>query len=135
MANKVEHEVDFELEGNGPGHSLDEPVAEAGVSSLAEDDFDLNKMVLSSPVKFEEETYKEVTLNFDRLTGSAVTKAERLFRLKVMDHNNIQNVILSPTYWQILGSIAAGVPYEVVEAMSMKDSIELVGRLKIFFND
>jgi hypothetical protein len=110
-------------------------VPESKINDPQPEEADLEHMKLTKSVEYEGVVYDQLVLNFDRLTGAAVTKAERLFRLKVPDHNNVQNAILSVTYWQILGSIAAGIPYEVVENMSMKDSIELVGRLKLFFEE
>ena len=88
---------------------------------------------LSRTVAYEDKTYTELSLDFGRLTGESITKAERLFRIEVPEHNNIQNILASPTYWQILGAIAAGVRYGVVKAMPIKDSLELVGRVRLFF--
>lgn len=94
---------------------------------------DPNILKLSKALAYEDKTYTELSLDFGRLTGESITKAERLFRIEVPEHNNIQNILASPTYWQILGAIAAGVRYGVVKAMPIKDSLELVGRVRLFF--
>jgi len=96
---------------------------------------DSNVLNLSRVVTYEDRTYKNLSLDFGRLTGESITKAERLFRIEVANHNDIQNILASPTYWQILGAIAAGVQYGVVKAMSIKDSLELVGRVRLFFEE
>lgn len=107
-----------------------EPVkgVDATKEETPQDEVKLSKSIEVNGVKTG-----SLKISIGLLTTAAATKAERLFYLKVPDFPEDKNIFASMTYWTILGSLAADIPYSVVEQMSMKDSLELAGATKIAF--
>lgn len=88
---------------------------------------------LSRPVEHEGATYERVELDRARLTGEATAKAERLFLIECPRFPDTVNRLESMVFWQILGAIAAGVPYAAVKKMDLLDAWRLAGDAKELF--
>ena len=97
--------------------AFDEP--QASQQPDVETSFDLRRTV-----EHKGETYTRVELDRDKLTGEAVTRAERIFMVEC-PNAGVQNMLNSLTFMQILGSIAAGIPYAVVKKMAGIDAYRL----------
>ena len=97
--------------------AFDEP--QASQQPDVETSFDLRRTV-----EHKGETYTRVELDRDKLTGEAVTRAERIFMVEC-PNAGVQNMLNSLTFMQILGSIAAGIPYAVVKKMAGIDADRL----------
>lgn len=109
-------------EKEAPLVAAEEPRAEPETS------FDLNR-----PVEHEGVTYERVELDRARLTGEATAKAERLFLIECPRFPDTVNRLESMVFWQILGAIAAGVPYAAVKKMDLLDAWRLAGDAKELF--
>lgn len=92
-----------------------------------ETSFDLRRTVEHKGV-----TYTRVELDRDKLTGEAVTRAERIFMVEC-PNAGVQNMLNSLTFMQILGSIAAGIPYAVVKKMAGIDAYRLAAAATALF--
>ena len=108
----------------------EETAAPAAKETRAEPEtsFDLKRAV-----EHEGVTYKRIEIDRARLTGEATTKAERLFLIECPRYPDIANRLDSMVFWQILGAIAAGMPYAAVKKMDMADAWRLAGDTKEFF--
>ena len=88
---------------------------------------------LRSSVEHKGEIYERVELDRDKLTGEAVTRAERMYMIECPGAP-IGAMQTSLTFYMILGSIAAGIPYAVVKKMDGFDSARLGNAaLALFF--
>ncbi|MBQ4489773.1 MAG: hypothetical protein II965_00825 [Pyramidobacter sp.] len=88
---------------------------------------------LRRTVEHKGEIYERVELDRDKLTGEAVTRAERMFMIECPGAP-IGAMQTSLTFYMILGSIAAGIPYAVVKKMDGFDSARLGNAaLALFF--
>lgn len=106
--------------------AFDEP--QASQQPDVETSFDLRRTV-----EHKGETYTRVELDRDKLTGEAVTRAERIFMVEC-PNVGVQNMLNSLTFMQILGSIAAGIPYAVVKKMAGIDAYRLAAAAtELFF--
>ena len=112
-----------QIENGTPAAALPEEPAqeqpEAPAMPDAETAFDLRRAVEHKGM-----TYARVELDRDRLTGEAVTRAERIYMVEC-PNAGVQNMLNSLTFMQILGSIAAGIPYAVVKKMDGVDAFRL----------
>lgn len=105
--------------------AFDEP--QASQQPDVETSFDLRRTV-----EHKGETYTRVELDRDKLTGEAVTRAERIFMVEC-PNAGVQNMLNSLTFMQILGSIAAGIPYAVVKKMAGIDAYRLAAAATALF--
>ena len=108
----------------------DEEPAAAAPAALPEVEtaFDLRRAVEHKGV-----TYSRVELNRDKLTGEAVTRAERIFMVE-FPNAPVGAMQTSQTYYMILGSIAADIPYAVAKKMDGFDAARLGNAaLALFF--
>jgi len=87
---------------------------------------------LRRSVEHKGEIYERVELDRDKLTGEAVTRAERIFMVEC-PNAGVQNMLNSLTFMQILGSIAAGIPYAVVKKMAGIDAYRLAAAATALF--
>lgn len=88
---------------------------------------------LRSSVEHKGEIYERVELDRDKLTGEAVTRAERMYMIECPGAT-VGAMQTSLTFYMILGSIAAGIPYAVVKKMDGFDSARLGNAaLALFF--
>ena len=88
---------------------------------------------LRSSVEHKGEIYERVELDRDKLTGEAVTRAERMYMIECPGAP-VGAMQTSLTFYMILGSIAAGIPYAVVKKMDGVDSARLGNAaLALFF--
>lgn len=88
---------------------------------------------LRSSVEHKGEIYERVELDRDKLTGEAVTRAERMYMIECPGAP-VGAMQTSLTFYMILGSIAAGIPYAVVKKMDGFDSARLGNAaLALFF--
>ena len=102
--------------------------SEAPAVPDVETSFDLRRTV-----EHKGETYTRIELDRDKLTGEAVTCAERVFMIECPGAP-VGAMQTSLTFYMILGSIAAGIPYAVVKKMDGFDSARLGNAaLALFF--
>lgn len=88
---------------------------------------------LRRTVEHKGEIYERVELDRDKLTGEAVTRAERMYMIECPGAP-VGAMQTSLTFYMILGSIAAGIPYAVVKKMDGFDSARLGNAaLALFF--
>lgn len=92
-----------------------------------------NTVTLTKPLEINGQSLSVLTVDPDKLTGASATRAERLFAIACPDWPEDKNIFASMTYWMILGSIAAGIPYSAVETMPMLDSLALGGTARSAF--
>ena len=88
---------------------------------------------LKNPLKFGGRLVKELRVSREAMTAQAATKAERIFFLKMPEWGNDRPPILSMTYWQILGSVVCGVPYEQIEQLPGRVAMELGNKTQMIF--
>lgn len=102
--------------------------SEAPAVPDVETSFDLRRTV-----EHKGETYTRIELDRDKLTGEAVTRAERMYMIECPGAP-VGAMQTSLTFYMILGSIAAGIPYAVVKKMDGFDSARLGNAaLALFF--
>ena len=88
---------------------------------------------LRRSVEHKGEIYERVELDRDKLTGEAVTRAERMYMIECPGAP-VGAMQTSLTFYMILGSSAAGIPYAVVKKMDGFDSARLGNAaLALFF--
>ncbi len=131
-----EAEQQAKIEAAGPLEA--EPVVvEAAQASEAKDvveeELPKDEVRLSKPIEVNGAQVSVLKISLDRLTTAALTKAERMFQLKAPDFPEDKNLFGSITFWTIVGALAAGVPYNIVEKMPMVDGLELAGTAKTVF--
>ena len=103
------------------------PVPAPAVMPEVETAFDLSR-----PVEHKGVIYSRVELDRDRLTGEAMTRAERIYMIECPGAG-MQNMLNSITFMQILGSIAAGIPYAAVKKMAGADAFRLATNATALF--
>lgn len=87
------------------------------------------KFKLNKPVTFDEKEVTELDLDLDALTGKDLTNIEQEF---TAGGNMAAVPETSKTYLMYVGARAAGVPIELVQAMSAKDVSRLTVQVQNF---
>lgn len=75
------------------------------------------------------------TLNFlpERLTSAAVTKAERIFYIKMPDFPDGRTILFTTSFWAILGGVVCGIDDAAVDMLHAEDMFVLGNRAQQFF--
>ncbi|OBZ08253.1 hypothetical protein A7975_27360 [Bacillus sp. FJAT-26390] len=82
----------------------------------------MNKYVLSKPVDFDGEIFKELDLDFDSLTGEDILSAERQFNAIAAKTRDVVSMKeTSKSYLSLVAARAAKVAPELMNKLSAKD--------------
>ena len=91
-----------------------------------------NEFLLTRPITFEGTYYEKIELDFERLTGADVEKAEAQFNAE--DTNNQVTMVkeMSKGFAAIIASKAAGVNVALIRALSASDYAKITMRTTVF---
>src|SRR5690606_6076602 len=91
-----------------------------------------NEFLLARPLTFEGVHYEKLELDFERLTGADIEKAEAQFNAE--DHNNQVTMVkeMSKGFAAIVASKAAGVNVALIRALSASDYAKITMRTTVF---
>lgn len=92
-----------------------------------------NIITLSQSVEINGVKTDKVEVNMNKLTGSALKKAERLFRTRIPEKEAPENIFNSMTYWMILVSMVTGFEYKDFEALPGMVALEITGEVRSRF--
>lgn len=101
-------------------------------TDVAEDDGLDTEFPLSRPVTFEGVVYEKLDLDFEKLTGMDIEKAEAQFNAE--DQNNQVTMVkeMSKGFAAIVASKAAGVNVALIRALSGSDYSKITMRTTLF---
>lgn len=91
-----------------------------------------NTIVLTRPVIFEEVTYDKLVLDFEKLTGADVEKAEMQFNAESPQNSIVMVKEMSKGFAAIMAAKAADVQVAVIRKLSAADYSKVTMRTTVF---
>lgn len=88
---------------------------------------------LTTPVKFDNETLKEINLDLEVLSELDLDLAERQFRMLNPDYIGV--VETARGYWRLVASVASKKPVDFFEKLSARDGTRLKFQVMGFLMD
>lgn len=102
------------------------------VETVVEGNDTLKTITLSRPIEFEGEKYKEVKLDFEKLTGAHIEKAEMQFNAENPQNGITMVKEMSKGFTAIVASMAAGVPVGLIRALPASDYSKITMQTSLF---
>lgn len=100
--------------------------------AVVEDEVLENEFVLTRPITFEGVHYEKLVLDFEKLTGNDVEKAEAQFNAEEKRNQVTMVKEMSKGFAAIVASKAAGVNVALIRALSASDYAKITIRTTVF---
>lgn len=91
-----------------------------------------NVIVLTRPIKVEGEHYEKITLDFEKLTGEDIEKAEMQFNAENPQNSVVMVKEMAKGFAAIVAAKAAGVNPTVIRKLSAPDYTKVTMRTTVF---
>lgn len=91
-----------------------------------------NTITLARPVTVEDETYTELVLDFEKLTGADIELAEMQFVAENPQNSIVMVKEMAKGFSAIMAARAAGVHVSVIRALSAPDYSKVTMRATVF---
>lgn len=91
-----------------------------------------NIITLTKPIEFEGERYEKLTLDFEKLTGEDIERAEMQFNAENPQNSIVMVKEMAKGFAAIIAAKAAGVHVSVIRKLSAADYSKVTMRTTLF---
>lgn len=91
-----------------------------------------NVISLKRPVIFEGETFNEIVLDFENMTGTDIEKAEAQFNAEDLQNSIVMVKEMSKPFLAIVAAKAAKVHVDLIRSLSAPDYAKITTRTSLF---